>query len=221
MSNEQQSPQNKYDNNEDDSLALETSLLFEPQVIKVILVLLPIALWYRFIPLIVVSAFLVLLFGVITIWKKLSLVNVKPSLQLSKSRLFTGEEFQVNASLYNNKWLPLIWIEWSYPKNNVISLGDIEGEAYTVRFLWLLWFQKINWTLTGKALRRGVYNIGQVKLRSGDGFRFAEIEKLYDMEGKVYVYPKLVSVNVPVFRPSMQWGVKGKQSQCERRKASN
>ncbi|SDK72227.1 DUF58 domain-containing protein [Natronincola ferrireducens] len=211
MSKEELSLKNNYEDDEEKPQSLETSILFERHGIWVLVGFLLIAIWYRFLPLAVVSIFLGLLFIIITAWKNRSLMGMKPTLQLSKSRVFTDEEFVIDGSLYNDKWLPLIWIEWSFLKNEGICLGHDDEESYTIRFLWLLWFQKVKWTLKGKALRRGVYDIGQVILRSGDGFRFGEIEELHNLDKKLYVYPKLLSVWVPSYRSSMQWGVKGKQ----------
>ena len=139
-------------------------------------------------------------------------MRVIPTLELSKSRLFPDEEFIIEATIKNNKWLPLIWLEWSFPKNNGLRLNDYEEDTNTFRFLWLLWFQHIKWTINVKAFKRGVYNIGQITLRSGDGFRFTEIEELHALDGLIHVYPKIINVQVPNFRSSMLGGVKGKQS---------
>jgi len=189
-----------------------TSLLFERHAIWVFLVILLAAVWYRFIPLIVVSTFLLVLSLMINTWKKLSLRHIKTALRLSKSRLFVDEEFLITASIHNHKWLPLVWLEWIFPETKGISLGDSESnKMYTVRLLWLLWYQKAEWSLNGKALKRGVFDMGQVTLRSGDGFRFAETEKLFPLDGRIYVYPKLVPVNVPNFPPSLEWRAKGKK----------
>ncbi|AKL95984.1 hypothetical protein CACET_c25390 [Clostridium aceticum] len=196
---------------EEQPKTLETSTLFEPYLMWILVVLLLIAIGYRFIPLVIVSTFLLLLSSIITIWKKMSLMHIKPTLQLSKTRLFVDEEFLIHASIYNDKWLPLIWLEWSFPKDEGIRLGDKEDDTHTIRFLWLLWFQQVKCTLKGRGLKRGVYNIGEVILRSGDGFRFAETEELFSLDNRLYVYPKRVAVHVPNFSASIQWGVKGKQ----------
>lgn len=190
---------------------IETSVLFEKHVLWVLIIFIMLGVWYKFTPLIVVSTFLVLLTLIIEIWKKRSLHNVKPSLQFSKSRVFMDEELQIYASVFNDKYLPLVWLEWTFLKTNGFILGDDEGDTDTIRFLWLLWFQNVNLTLTAKAIKRGVYPMGQIILCSGDGFRFSEIEKSYELNQVVYVYPKLLPVNVERFRPMMQWGVAGKK----------
>lgn len=211
MSKEQLRAKEKYEGNGQQSITTETSMLFEPHAVWVLLFLLLVGIWHRFAPLIIESMFLLALFTIITMWKRLSLKHLTPTLHFSRSRLFAGEEFLIYASVHNDKWLPLVWLEWCFAEHGGISVGDSEGDINTIRFLWLLWFRKVKWTLTGKALQRGVHNIGQITLRSGDGFRFAETERSHVLDGKIYVYPKLMPVNIPNFRPSVQWGAKGKQ----------
>ena len=137
--------------------------------------------------------------------------ELKPTLAIPKSRLFAEEDLIVHAAVKNDKWLPFIWLEWQFHRSDVIHWGDNDRDTYVIRFLWLLWYQEVKWTVKGKARKRGVYNLGQVTLRSGDGFRFAEKEQVYDLNNQLYIYPKLVPVRVPVFQPSMQWEVKGRQ----------
>jgi hypothetical protein len=189
----------------------ESSILFLPQAIWVLLLLLAAGIWYSFVPLIMISVFLIFLFLIINAWKKLALKNIKPKMKFSKSRLFAEEQFEIIASVCNDKWLPLVWLEWSFPRQSGVRVGDQDGEASTVRLLWLLSFQEVEWILEAKALKRGVYDLGQITLRSGDGFRFAEQEVAYSLPGMLYVYPKLLPVAVSGLRLSKQWGVKGKQ----------
>jgi len=191
--------------------APQTSILFEKYAVWVLLAGLVIAIWYRFVPLIIVSTFLLFLTVMIRFWRIKSLAHMELKLELSKSRIFANQDFHLDASLYNNKWLPLPWVEWEFPENKGIVLGDDETDTYLMRFLWLLWYQQVHWTIHGRAQKRGVRDIGRVRLRSGDGFRFSEVEQEYDLNGKLYVYPAVLPVSIPAFHPSMQWGMKGKQ----------
>ena len=189
----------------------ETSLLFERYTIWFLLGLIVIGIWYKTLPLIIVTTFLIILYFLVTVWKTKALLHVKPMLQLSKSRLFAGQEFSVQAEIFNNKWLPLVWIEWEFSNNKAIIWGENEQQTYLIRFLWVQWFQRVKWTLKGKALKRGVYNVGHVSLRSGDGFRFTEKVNFYSLDGQLYVYPKLLPVRVIPIHHSFQLGVNAKQ----------
>ncbi|WP_096199552.1 DUF58 domain-containing protein [Bacillus sp. FJAT-45350] len=205
------SKQIESDANGTNKQVVQTSILFEKYSVWVFLTGLVLAIWFRFIPLIVVFTFLILLSVLIGVWKRKSLTFITPQVELSKSRIFATNEFYIDASVYNDKWLPLPWLEWEFTEKEGIVIGNREQDTYLIRFLWLLWYQKVQWKIKGTATKRGVYNVGLVKLRSGDGFRFSEIEQELNVNKRLYVYPKLVSVIVPPFRPSMQWGVKGKQ----------
>lgn len=190
---------------------MQTSYFFERYAIWVFITVLLVSIWFRMLPLIVVSVFLILLFLIITLWKKKSLAKVETSLDMSRSRLFAEEEFKVQASIFNNKWLPLIWIEWEFPKNDHLIWGEEKRDKYVIRFLWMLWYQRVEWTIKGRAMLRGVYQLGEVKLRSGDGFRFSETEQVQALDGILYVYPKLVPVHVSPFSLSLNWGAKGRK----------
>lgn len=196
---------------EEQGKAKETSILFEPFSLWVLMISLLTAVWFQFFPLIIVSAFLLSLSLIIVTWKNQSLKRVHPSIHLPKQRLFVGDEFIVDAAVKNDKWLPLIWLEWEFKRSEFIRWKKEELHTYLIRFLWLLWYQSVNWQVKGKAVRRGVYRLGEVTLRSGDGFRFAEKELPFDLNGELLIYPEIVPVQVPSFQQSLQWEVKGRQ----------
>ena len=203
--------QNRCENKENELPLKETSILFEKYAIWFWLICLLAAIWFSFLPLIAVSTLLIFISLITIIWKEKSLKNVNPEIELNKTRLFVGEEFHIEASVKNDKWLPLVWLEWEFPKKEAVVWGDHEQNLYTIRLLWLLWYQQVKWTIKGKGNKRGVYKIGQVGLRSGDGFRFTEKRIVHSFPEKLYIYPRLLPVHVPSFRSSIQWQIKGKQ----------
>lgn len=196
---------------EDDNKTVSTSYLFSKYTIWVLLAGLLAAIWFKVVPIIAVCSFLLLLTFLIRGWKSKSLVRVVPSMSISKNRMFAGEQFTAEASVLNDKWLPLVWLEWEIPKADGIAWGEEQREMYIVRFLWLLWYQRVSWVMQGTARKRGVYDTGTVVLRSGDGFRFAESEEIHALSGQLYVYPRLIPVRAPSFSLSLQWGMGGKR----------
>ena len=188
---------------------LETVLFFKGWGAWVLFGLLAAAVWFRFLPLVGVCVFLLLLFFLVNRWKGLSLKDVKPAASLSRARVFAGEDFLLNISVHNDKWLPLAWLEWVLPSNEGISFGSEGRPVSVVRFLWLSRRRRADWSLEGQACRRGVYDVGRIVLRSGDGFRFAETEKACELKTRLWVYPRRVPVRAPALRPSLQWGAKG------------
>lgn len=203
--------QNQARNEVNEEPVKETSIFFEKYAIWVLLFFLLIGLWFTFLPLIIISMFLIILSVLIVTWKKNALHKLEPAMQIPKTRLFAGDHFSVQASLKNNKWLPLVWVEWEFPKNENVIFGDRKQDAYIIRFLWFLSFQKVSWSIDGVGAERGVYDIGGIIVRSGDGFRFSETSEKYQLERRLYVYPRLMPVYVPPFRPTMTWDIKGKE----------
>lgn len=176
------------------------------------------AIWYRLTPLVVVCVFLLLLSALILLWRNKALSGLKPELAVDGNRRFAGESFTVTAAITNEKWLPLVWLEWEFPRYDGIAWGDDGRERHVVRLLWIMWHQKLSWRVRGEARQRGVYNLGAFLLRSGDGFRFSESEIAHELDRRLYVYPRLVPVNVPPYSQALQWSAAGRRGGlCEDR----
>lgn len=189
----------------------ETSVLFEPIAAGFLVVFLLLSLWFRVFPLIIIFSFLLIMTLIIIFWRKWALNNLDFKLDVSNLRVFNGDEITVNATIKNNKWLPLLWLEWELVKDDHFIWGDQEKQKYIARFLGVMPFQTVRWNFKGKAIQRGVYPIGDFVVRSGDAFRFSEKERPYSLQKTTYIYPKLRPIQVPQFNPSLQWEVKGEK----------
>lgn len=187
----------------------ETSLLFEPQAFWGMLALLALAVWFSFWPLLLVSLFLLLLFALITGWKKASLKAVVPTFSLQSNRIFAGNFFHWTATLHNGKWLPLVWAEWTFADSEGLQLATDHPDLRTLRFLWIMWHGEASWTEKGKAVRRGVYDLGNIQLISGDGFRFSENVNRWQLPGEIYVYPQILPVQIQKLQLPRQWSAEG------------
>ncbi len=187
----------------------EASLLFKPFALAGLFLCLLASIWFQLYTMIGILSFILVLAGFIFIWSKMAVKNVDMRIKLPISRLFTGEEFRIHTLVKNNKWLPLVWLDVEFNQSQLISWKD--KPYYIVRFMWLLSYQEIEWEVIGNAKKRGVFSAGKLTLKSGDGFRFMESKKEYDFHEDLYIYPKIVPVRVPPYRPSMQWDVQGKQ----------
>lgn len=187
----------------------ESSLLFKSLALVGLFICLLVSIWFQLYTLIGILSFILVLAGFIYIWNKMAVENITVKLELPISRIFAGDTFRVHTSVKNNKWLPLVWLDVEFEQSRLVSYK--EKSLYIVRFMWLLSYQKVDLKIKGKAHHRGVYPVGKFVIRSGDGFRFMESKKVYDLHEKIYIYPKLVPVRVPPFTPAMQWEVQGKQ----------
>ncbi|MDQ0297930.1 uncharacterized protein (DUF58 family) [Salibacterium salarium] len=197
--------------NEEENQSRGESILFSHYMIWPFAALLGVSLWFNMIPFILISTFLLVISLTISIWKKRMWNHIHPVLHLSQTRLFNGQSFSIEASLSNEKWLPLVWLEWEHPRQPGILWGEEQKHHYIIRLLWLLKYQKISWDITGQAMQRGVYKIGDITLRSGDPFRLTEQEKKWPLAKTLYVYPELRSVTVPLLSASMPWEMRGKK----------
>jgi uncharacterized protein (DUF58 family) len=188
----------------------QTSILFDRYAVWIVLTMLAAFIWFRVIPLIVLSSFFLLILSMVRLWKKNALLRVIPTMELTRQRVFAGEEISLSLSLSNDKWLPLVWIEMEQDQESGITWGDDASDRYRIRLLWLLWYQKVGWTAKGRAQRRGAYRLGDWILRSGDGFRFTEEERRTNIPSQLFVYPKLLPVHVPSLTAFVQWGGTGR-----------
>lgn len=189
----------------------KASVLFERYMGWFVLTILAGAVWFKNTPLIVVSTFLLTISLFISLWKRKALQGLVPGLHLPKSRVFAGDQVPLACTLSNQKWLPLVWVEWELPYQEGLSWNERDKENYLIRLLWLLGHRRVTWEIEGLALHRGVYSVGQLLLRSGDAFRFSETESQVDLIKDLYVYPKLLPVHAPSLITVFQWGMSGKK----------
>lgn len=190
-----------------------TSLLFEPIPLAILAGCLFLAIWFKATVMIGMVSFLLLLALFIFLWKTMALKNIDVTLDVPKTRLFVGDNFSSHMTVKNNKWLPLVWLEWEFSSVNkhLIIWNNEQRENYLIRFLWLMAYQTASFEVTGAAKHRGVYPIGHVNIRSGDGFRFSEKETSYDLNKQLFIYPKMVPVRVPNIQLSTAWKGEGRQ----------
>ena len=187
----------------------QSSVLFDQYMLWGVSFFLVGAIVFRKAPLVIVATFLLVISLIILVWKRKSLNRLVPSIHLNRSRVFSNDKIRISCTLKNDKWLPLVWLEWEQDEQKGITWNETRKGKYQIRFLWLLGYQQVSWEITGDANSRGVYSLGQVLLRSGDAFRFSEIEKTLDLKNDLYVYPKLIPVSVPKLPNILQWGTIG------------
>lgn len=183
--------------------------LFQGFMFWLLPILLGLSIWFRLIPLIVLTTCLLVTACLIILWKKHALKHLQPGIKLSTNRVFAGQAFKLTMSVSNHKWWPLVWLEWEQTEQQGITWQEQKQGRYMIRLLWLLWYQGIEWQVEGQAAQRGVYELGRFTLRSGDGFRFTEEEADYHLPATLYVYPKLKAVTVPNRRATMAWEMMG------------
>ena len=133
------------------------------------------------------------------LWNKLSLEEVTYERHLPQRRVFIGEEVSITVSLTNKKPVPLarLVVEDEVPK--VIHIAEAETvlspnpEAVALRHsISMAWYERVSWTYQIRCFQRGLYQIGPVRLVSGDLFGFFSSERTDYERDYLLVYPRIV-----------------------------
>jgi uncharacterized protein (DUF58 family) len=182
------------------------------------------------------SAFLLLL-GLLglaaRLWGFSALKRVEVKLDAGHRRMFAGASVPVRYQIKNDKLLPLFWLEYCQevpPGGCMVPDGTFErreaepqgkGEVgkslYRRRLAFLMWYQTVSWDTVWTARRRGIYQIREVLLRSGDGFGLAQSLCTREIPGApaFVVYPKLVPVHTEDFFRNVWSGQTGARGYLE------
>ena len=145
--------------------------------------------------------------GVLRLWGSFSLFRIDCPMEAREYRVFPGEAFTFGLELVNRKVLP-VWVRMSLPVEGLSHARSTEGFVAAERSL--LWYQRtrLEWGLT--AIKRGVYAVGPIHVRSGDLFGFFPREKDMSEAVAVIVYPRLVPVKPPLPARRDFFGMAGK-----------
>ena len=167
-----------------------------------------------------VLMFVFLLTGASRLWAVLAVRHVSVTVTGAARGMFPGEETQLELTVHNGKFLPLVWLELFFPLAQNLCLtpeesrkpddwevnGLEEAHASTERVgekrcSFLLWYETAHLHARWHANRRGVYSSAGWRLRTGGGFGLTQIEcPLPREEARSFaVYPRLVAVRPELF----------------------
>lgn len=138
--------------------------------------------------------------GVSWLWSWYSLKKVSCRLTLGKSRAFPGDKLELTFEVGNNKNLFLSWLETEIELPHRLVTGKLKTASPYIRerFRWTTSVsgrQHLIWKDSLECRARGDYELGPIRLRSGDIFGFFLREKLVPASGKLLVYPRIVPVD--------------------------
>lgn len=134
---------------------------------------------------------------ILRVWTRYSPHNIECKLSLNKNKVFAGDGISLQVHITNRKFLP-VRLQISFSVGGLYSRfsNDEALGAGTILF----WHQRAGFQWDLSAAKRGIYNIGPVKIFAGDIFGFFKNEFIIENGINVTVYPKLVpvkSVSVP------------------------
>jgi uncharacterized protein (DUF58 family) len=165
------------------------------------LVLLAAALAFRSGTLALLGAGLLAAAGSVTLWERYSLVRIQYARVLGERRAFFGEEVPLTVEIENRKPLPLAWLEADDSVPTALEViggpavvGAEPGRASLRQLVALRWYERIRLKYTLRCATRGAFQLGPVRLRSGDPFGFTAREETLYVYDRILVYPRVVPV---------------------------
>lgn len=146
-------------------------------------------------------------------WATVSLARVGYSRRTSRARAFCGDELVLESTIANPRPLPVPWIEvWELLPENLGPDGPKERSFLDPERVWVsrglaLWpYQRLRWRRRLVCRHRGVFRLGEARLRTGDPFGFFEREKSWNDRAELLVFPRVVPLRrlaLPLHHPSL------------------
>ncbi len=142
---------------------------------------------------------LLLIVGVSTVWKNLSLWGVTYEREFDRTRVFPGEPITMSIRVQNRKALPLTWLRFrdempvppNYDDPFVITQNDLTNRYTLQNTFSMQRREQIERTATLAIGTRGFYTIGPVAYESGDLFTLFTVEREYKYLHTLVVYPQI------------------------------
>ncbi|MBK5108299.1 MAG: DUF58 domain-containing protein [Anaerolineales bacterium] len=147
--------------------------------------------------------FLVMLLIVLSLatwWKKHSLDGVTYLRKPHFRRAFPGETVPLRVEIENHKFLPLTWlrVQDPWPKavgpddEDILAPTHLPTQGLLTHVFSLRWYERARRYYTLKFRKRGVYQVGPVRLESGDLFGIFEHSIEVNPPELLTVFPELV-----------------------------
>jgi uncharacterized protein (DUF58 family) len=146
-------------------------------------------------------------------WARLAFIGLTYTRRLSNSRAFRGDALVLESTLANPRLLPLPWLEvWEQLPADLQTDGPGERSYAEPERVWVsrglaLWpYQRLRWRRHLVCRKRGVFRLGEVRLRTGDPFGFLERQRPWPDRLELLVYPRVVPLRrlaLPLQHPSL------------------
>lgn len=122
--------------------------------------------------------------------------NVGYDRSFSKRAVFEGENVELIEVISNNKLLPMPWVRMESKFDSSLKFRsdkdtEIEHESFHRSLFSLMSFMKVTRRHQMTCTKRGCYDMKSVTLTGGDLFGIYHFTKIYDLDARLLVYPKL------------------------------
>jgi len=153
--------------------------------------------------LLLVGSLLLLSSLVRTLWSRYGLQRLTYTRHLERDRVVVGDEVELKISIWNDKVLPLAWLEADdfvseglTVRERPVSRSERPGFS-TMRGAWTLApFERVTTHLHVGAVRRGVYRFGPVRLQVADLFGRDVATRSDDTGDVLLVRPRSIPVTM-------------------------
>lgn len=146
------------------------------------------------------SATLIILLGIMALWRRYALVGVIYHRRPFYRRAFPGERVELRIEVENRKPLPLSWlrVEDPWPKAvgpedpELLAPSHIPDQGILTNVFSLRWFERARRRYMLLFRDRGVYRVGPARLISGDFFGMQEISAEAGGTTLLTVFPRIL-----------------------------
>ncbi|MCB9006758.1 MAG: DUF58 domain-containing protein [Ardenticatenaceae bacterium] len=142
---------------------------------------------------------LLLIVGISTTWKNLSLWGVTYSRRFNRTRVFPGEPIELTITVGNDKALPLTWLQFrdelpiAIENEHAISqmTSEITGRYMLQNTFSLYGREQTERSFTLRFPKRGYYKLGPVTYESGDIFTLFTIQRDHQYIDQLIIFPQI------------------------------
>ena len=137
--------------------------------------------------------FLALIFLFSWLWGRYALTHLDIRMRQSEWTGFPGEKIKLGCRVKNDKLLPLLWLELGFPlPDNGCIEAAVRRKVASVR-----WYEELEFSLQGKAKKRGIIQYDSITAASGDGFGLGEKSReiLLQVPVTITVFPQVYEVD--------------------------
>jgi uncharacterized protein (DUF58 family) len=135
--------------------------------------------------------------AVSSVSSRIALRGVDVQVALTPSRMVAGDTFTVRILIANRKPFPMPWLEVLVDVPEGIDPEPVlpgvphrsVGAGFAPRG-----HERVTLTFSLRATRRGAYEIGPIRLRSGDWLGFTSVDAVLEPLASIVVYPSPLSV---------------------------
>ncbi len=127
------------------------------------------------------GAALALVFVLAYLWSRLNIARLSARRELDNRALQVGSVFSEHLSVRSKALLPKLWVELrdrcEMPAHDASRVFGLRSRG------------TLSWETQSIAVRRGVYRMGPILLRSSDPFAIFSHERRVDFDEEVTVFP--------------------------------